>query len=93
MAAAGRRRIARRARAVAAGEHAGTRGGRVVRFRSVAPRGAVDGVAAVFASCAIYGVPYLKIRTERKIRIFVTALLATLGCCASCCSGKIFSAC
>jgi hydrogenase-4 component F len=36
-------------------------------------------VSLLFLVCAIYGVAYLKIRTERKNRVFVTALLATLG--------------
>ena len=36
-------------------------------------------VSLLFFVCAIYGVTYLQIRTERKNRIFVTALLAMLG--------------
>ena len=36
-------------------------------------------VSLLFLVCAIYGVTYLKIRAERKNRVFVTALLVMLG--------------
>ena len=36
-------------------------------------------VALLFLACALYGVAYLRIRAERKNRIFVTALLVMLG--------------
>ena len=36
-------------------------------------------VSVLFLVCSIYGVAYLRIRSERKNRVFVTALLAMLG--------------
>jgi hydrogenase-4 component F len=36
-------------------------------------------VSLLFLVCAIYGVTYLRIRAERKNRVFVTALLVMLG--------------
>ena len=36
-------------------------------------------VSLLFLICALYGVAYLRIRTERRNRVFVTALLAALG--------------
>lgn len=36
-------------------------------------------VSLLFAVCAVYGVSYLRVRAERKNRIFVVSLLAVLG--------------
>ena len=47
-------------------------------FDSLA-RAVLPVVSLLFAACAIYGVFYLRIRTERPNRVFVSTLLAVLG--------------
>lgn len=42
-------------------------------------RAVLPAVSLLFLICAIYGVPYLRIRSERPNRVFVAALLAILG--------------
>jgi hydrogenase-4 component F len=42
-------------------------------------RAVLPAVSLLFLVCAVYGVSYLRIRSERPNRVFVTALLAILG--------------
>lgn len=42
-------------------------------------RAVLPAVSILFLACAVYGVSYLRIRTERPNRVFVASLLATLG--------------
>jgi hydrogenase-4 component F len=42
-------------------------------------RAVLPGVSLLFLVCAVYGVSYLRIRSERSNRIFVAVLLAVLG--------------
>jgi hydrogenase-4 component F len=42
-------------------------------------RAVLPAVSLLFLLCAAYGVPYLRMRTERPNRVFVAALLAVLG--------------
>ncbi len=42
-------------------------------------RAVLPAVSLLFLVCALYGVPYLRVRSERPNRVFVTALLAVLG--------------
>jgi hydrogenase-4 component F len=42
-------------------------------------RAVLPAVSLLFLACAVYGVSYLRIRSERPNRVFVAALLAVLG--------------
>jgi hydrogenase-4 component F len=42
-------------------------------------RAVLPAVSLLFLVCAVYGVSYLKVRSERPNRVFVVALLAVLG--------------
>ena len=42
-------------------------------------RAVLPAVSLLFLVCAVYGVSYLKVRSERSNRVFVAALLAVLG--------------
>ncbi len=42
-------------------------------------RAMLPAVSLLFAACAAYAVPYLRLRRERPNRVFVTVLLAALG--------------
>ena len=42
-------------------------------------RAVLPSVSLLFFVCAVYGVPYLRIRSERPNRVFVASLLAILG--------------
>jgi hydrogenase-4 component F len=42
-------------------------------------RAVLPAVSLLFLGCAAYGVPYLRLHTERKNRVFVAAFLAALG--------------
>lgn len=42
-------------------------------------RSVLPGVSLLFLVCAVYAVPYLRIRSERPNRVFVTLLLVVLG--------------
>ena len=42
-------------------------------------RSVLPAVSLLFLACAVYGVSYLRIRSERPNRVFVAALLAVLG--------------
>jgi hydrogenase-4 component F len=42
-------------------------------------RAVLPAVSLLFFICALYSVPYLRVRSERPNRVFVTALLAVLG--------------
>ncbi len=42
-------------------------------------RSVLPAVSLLFLACSVYGVSYLRIRTERPNRVFVAALLAILG--------------
>lgn len=42
-------------------------------------RAVLPAVSLLFLICAVYGVPYLRLRSERPNRVFVASLLAVLG--------------
>jgi hydrogenase-4 component F len=42
-------------------------------------RAVLPAVSLLFLACAVYGVSYLRVRTERPNRVFVASLLAILG--------------